>query len=709
MTSAGSALDSQVSAPARSAHDARIAHIAVVSFAVLVLELAFIRLVPAEVRVVSYFTNLLLFASFCGLGLGAILQSYRDLSWTLPIGLLSVAGYVAFARGLVIYDQTRQVHFWLEYEEVKGQAITIPVLPAVAAAFASCCLSFVSLGQKLARLMDAHPRLRAYGWDIAGSLIGTVVFALGSAFGAPPWIWPPLVAVLWLVVAQRSLAAYATCVAGAAFLLFGVRPSGSGTRQWSPYYLIDARPESGGLRVFVNSSFHQLAINFRDTDPKLAARNKALLAKFETPYRDYRARHFHPPERVLILGAGTGNDVFVALENQAKEVVAVEIDPVILQLGKSRNAARPYADPRVRTVNDDGRHFLRATRERFDLIIFGTLDSQTLLSGRANLRLDNFVYTRESIADARRVLADDGMLGMYYSVYPSWLYGRLLRTAAVGFGSGCALQTFGNAGLFNAVVLCTASGEASEGDPAVLQMSLQAEPATDDWPFVYLEHRTIAPIYLQSFALLVLLIAVIGLVVRKQYPGERARPEFFLLGIGFALVESAAIVRLSLLFGSTWVVNAVVFASVLATIFAANAAVLRGQAPRLLHAWIGVIVTLVINAVFPVQWLLSAPTAGRVAAAAWLVGAPMFYAAVCFSRLFASQRTTGLALGINLIGAMAGGGVEYLSMILGMSAIWWLAVVVYALAWLASRRAPVPQAATTSPYNNVRPVSALSD
>ena len=55
-------------------------HIAVVSFTVLVLELALIRQVPAEVRIVSYFTNLLLFASFFGLGLGAILQSWRNLS-----------------------------------------------------------------------------------------------------------------------------------------------------------------------------------------------------------------------------------------------------------------------------------------------------------------------------------------------------------------------------------------------------------------------------------------------------------------------------------------------------------------------------------------------------------------------------------------------------------------------------------------------------
>jgi hypothetical protein len=235
-------------------------------------------------------------------------------------------------------------------------------------------------------------------------------------------------------------------------------------------------------------------------------------------------------------------------------------------------------------------------------------------------------------------------------------------------------------------VLCTTSGEPGETDPSIVEMALRAAPATDDWPFVYLEQPTIAPIYLESFAMLVLLIAVIALVVRKLYPNEPARPEFFLLGLGFTLVESAAVVRLSLLFGSTWVVNAVVFASVLAMIFSANAAVLKQRAPRLGHAWIGVFVTLAINALFPLELLLSAPTLPRVAAAAVLVGIPMFYAAVCFSRLFARERATGLALGVNLVGAMAGGGLEYLSMIAGMGAIWWLAVAVYMTALLASRR-----------------------
>ena len=657
-------------------------HIAVISFTVLVLELALIRQVPAEVRIVSYFTNLLLFASFFGLGLGAILQSRRDLSWTFPVGLAMVAGFVWFAHGIVIYDEASAVHFWLQYADNEHRAITLPILPAIAIAFVSGATVFVGLGQKLARAMDDHPRLAAYGWDIAGSLAGTVTFAAAAASGVPPWVWPLIMAPAWaFIFAAPAWQRAALVVGGAVFATFAI--NGADTK-WSPYYLLQTGQRPEGLPVYVNSSFHQLALDFRSTTPELADMRRTMMAKFSIPYREYEKIKGQPPRSVLILGAGTGNDVYVALQNGAQRIVAVEIDPGILELGK-RNPSKPYEDPRVELVNDDGRHYLRATSEKFDLIVFGTLDSQTLLSGQANLRLDNFVYTRESIRDAQAALVPNGLIGLNYSVFRPWLYGRLLRTASEGFGPGCELRRLEDMFLFNTIILCsnarTVASEAQLESAAALAL-----PATDDWPFVYLERPTIAPIYLKAFALLGVLIAAAFVIVRRLHPGEPLRGEFFLLGLGFTLVESAAVVRLALLFGSTWVVNAVVFASVLAMIFVANAAVFRGRAPSLLAAWAGVVLSLAVNALLPLDMLLALPPFGRVTAAALLGGTPVFFAAVCFSRLFAREASTGFALGVNLIGAMAGGGLEYLSMVLGMRAVWWIAVCVYLCALLVSRR-----------------------
>jgi len=115
--------------------------------------------------------------------------------------------------------------------------------------------------------MDAHPRLLAYGWDIAGSLAGTIAFACAAAAGLPPWVWPPVLAIGWAIVfAEGPIRRAAVVCAGLAFLGFGLQ---SQATRWSPYYLLHAREDPVGLRVFVNSSFHQLALDFRSKDPAL--------------------------------------------------------------------------------------------------------------------------------------------------------------------------------------------------------------------------------------------------------------------------------------------------------------------------------------------------------------------------------------------------------------------------------------------------------
>ena len=95
-----------------SPHPARIA---AVSSLILIIELALIRLIPAEVRAVAYFTNLVLMATFFGLGTGCILQRARSIEWLLPIGLVLIFSFVWVGRGIVIHDAAKDVHYWLMY------------------------------------------------------------------------------------------------------------------------------------------------------------------------------------------------------------------------------------------------------------------------------------------------------------------------------------------------------------------------------------------------------------------------------------------------------------------------------------------------------------------------------------------------------------------------------------------------------------------
>lgn len=671
--------------PGREARN-RAWKIALISASVLVLELTFIRQIPAEVRAISYFTNLLLLAAFFGLGIGCILQEKLDLSWLLPAGVGLMWGFVRLTRGVVIYSESKEVHYWLQYSELGETAPHLPLFPLALAAFVIGAAPFVTMGQRLARAMNEQPRLRGYGWDIFGSLVGSVLFSVSAAIHVPPWIWPSLVLGLWaLFIEPRWVLRGATVLAGVLFLTLAQPLE---THHWSPYYLVQHQKEETGLRVWVNSSFHQFALDFETENPNIAPKVASVLQKFTIPYDVYRDLHGGvAPEKVLILGAGTGNDVHVALENGASEIVAVEIDPVIMQLGVEESPTDPYGDPRVRRVVDDARHYVRTAPERFDLVVLGTLDSQTLLSGLANLRLENYVYTRESFSEIHDLLEPGGMMASYYSIFASkapWVFGRLLATVQESFGADVRILGTQSQALFNTIIVAGAGIAEYQKIPA-LEPPEGVHILTDDWPYLYLERPTVAPVYLKLFASIVVLILLAFFLVRRIHPVRGLHGNFLLLGLGFTLMESAAIVRLALLFGSTWVVNAVVFAAVLVMIFISNLLVARGRAPSLHFAWAGLFASVLLMYLFPIELLFDVPAMARVLGASALVGLPVFFAGVCFSTLFSKQPTTGYALGINLVGAMAGGLVEYLSMLVGMKAVWLIVLCVYLSAFLFSR------------------------
>ena len=113
---------------------------------------------------------------------------------------------------------------------------------------------------------------------------------------------------------------------------------------------------------------------------------------------------------------------------------AVEIDPVIQQIGRRDHPDHPYADPRVTVHLDDGRGFLRKTERRYDLIIYALVDSLALHSGYSNLRLESFLFTEEAFREARSKLKPGGVFALYNYYRQGWVVGRLERLGETVFG-----------------------------------------------------------------------------------------------------------------------------------------------------------------------------------------------------------------------------------------------------------------------------------
>src|SRR5262249_39829941 len=119
----------------------------------------------------------------------------------------------------------------------------------------------------------------------------------------------------------------------------------------------------------------------------------------------------------------------------AAHITAVDIDPAIIAMGRRHHPEQPYRtdDGVVEVVNDDARSFFATTDQRYDLVIFSLLDAP-LQVGAANVHLDNFVYTRESLQRARDLLADNGVLVLTFERLRYFIPRRIARALTEVFG-----------------------------------------------------------------------------------------------------------------------------------------------------------------------------------------------------------------------------------------------------------------------------------
>ena len=182
----------------------------------------------------------------------------------------------------------------------------------------------------------------------------------------------------------------------------------------------------------------------------------------------------------------------------------------------------------------------------------------------------------------------------------------------------------------------------------------------------------------------VLLAFVLSAVVllRRLVPWKGSNSDsgqnmhFFLLGAAFLLLETRGITELSLLFGSTWVVNAIVIAAFLCMALLSNLVVMLYRV-RLSVAYGGVFVSTVLTTLFPYASLNAHPISYRIAIAGLLIALPVFFSGLIFSWSLCHCVNVPQALGINLIGSVVGGALETTVMIGGTGVLGPLALLLY--------------------------------
>jgi predicted membrane-bound spermidine synthase len=664
----------------------------------LFLELAVIRWQGTIFEFFAFYKNYGLLACFAGLGLGYALSRSQDgipLILTFPLlawqfGLLIALRYGLPNRPYSLEAIPFREQLNMGWTATLDQVGVIYLLLSVV--FLVTALAFIPVGQLCGRLMERKSQLSAYGLNLLGSVLGVLAMFLVSFLWTPPVVWFGLCFMTLLFFLARTprtlLPGVGLAMVALLTLAWPVNPLWN--KVYSPYQQLEIGYSKEGLMIIrAAGHYYQRVRNLSRpaveaaADPEL----RPIRDYYDLPYR------IHPgPNEIAIVGAGSGNDVAAALRSGAQHVDAIEIDPAILLAGKMNHPERPYDDPRVRPVVNDARSFLRTTNNHYDLVVYGLLDSHTLLSHASSVRLDSFVYTVEGLREARSRLKENGVLSLSFSVLNDDLGTKIYQMMKQAFGGKEPLCVFSRAE--GAVTFVQSKNGDLSIPPAVLSEASTAERSafyrdsgikvdvsTDDWPFFYMPHRVYPVSYLIVLGLILLLSFVLYASFFRERPAMPHLP-FFFLGAGFMLVETKAITEMGLTFGNTWQVIAIAIASILIMAFLANGIVQRFRVCSPFFPYLFLFASLAVG-----WWIAKAgglpPTAvGRIGTAVVLT-CPLFFSGIVFSTLLSAQSRISSVMSMNLLGAMCGGILEYNSMYFGFRFLYLLAIGLYAAALLS--------------------------
>jgi hypothetical protein len=666
----------------------------ILGYVTLFLELIFIRYLAGNIWNLGYFPNLVLLAVFVGMGTGFIF--HHHISDSLSKALLVVSTFLILLLIALVHFERPAVPGFSRVIGDFGGEIFYTATPRKSDQFSFAVFVlwflfvvsiFTLISQRTAKFFRLFAPLTSYTLDIAGSICGILSFMAVSWLQLPAYSWFLIVTPFFLMLQTnwkiRFLLLPVLLTTSWLAHLDDTRllsdPSYTGPMEvrWSPYQKVEYASESrSGTKdqIFVNGVYHQ---NMNTADD--------IRRSFYS--QSYYERQSHPElppyKSVLVIGAGSGNDVCAALIHGVEHIDAVEIDPVIAELGRKHHPAKPYDDPRVVVTINDARAFMTLTKHQYDLIVFALTDSLIKVSPMAQLRLENYIYTVDSIRRASQLLSPDGDL-LFYNLYRRpWLIDKIQTMIFQATGFQPRILSKRPDGF--AVLLV---GKHNRG----LKLPQEnIEPATDDWPFPYLKEKRIPEVYRIAMTIVAAIAGLLLIIVHRwrQERNEEVRLNikmaFLFMGIAFLLLETKSVIQFSLLFGTTWINSSLVFLGVLSLVLAANWTAAFCQNSRRI-IWIVYLLLMALcflALIYPLSNLLYLENRlFRFVAATLLTFSPVYFANLIFSLAFRDQKIAEHVFGWNLIGATIGGILEYTSMVLGYNLLAIIVAICYTVVFL---------------------------
>jgi hypothetical protein len=272
---------------------------------------------------------------------------------------------------------------------------------------------------------------------------------------------------------------------------------------------------------------------------------------------------------------------------------------------------------------------------------------------------------------------------MYNYYREEWLIDRLAGTASDVFDHTPCVDTFAGA---QAVVTVALDPVNQQCETAYVPSGAVIAPATDDRPFLYFKGDGFPSLYLWAIGGILLVSVIVLRTLGGTFRSMRPYADLFFMGAAFLLLETKNVATFAMLFGTTWLVNALVFAGVLVIVLAAVETERRIRTPSLPVVFAGIALSLAVAYVVRPDWLLPLPFVPRLVVAVVLAFLPIYLANIAFAKRFKEAADSQAAFAINIMGAIVGGCLEYAALLTGYGNLLIVVGVIYGLAFTLKPR-----------------------
>ncbi|MCC6859859.1 MAG: hypothetical protein IT158_14925 [Bryobacterales bacterium] len=395
------------------------AAVALTTLATLVLELALTRIF--SVVFYYHFAFLAISIALFGMGAGGVF-SYVVSGWKgklfHKLGLLSIANSLLVILALTVV--------LVQKEELGNWRLALVYFATALPFFVSGTILSLAIAETVERVD------RVYFFDLIGAAGGCLllvpllnhlggpnaVIAVAATFAAAAGIWLSMGGTAAGRVVTVGLALLLVVLIGinSRYNILNVRYAkgkkleGETFVKWNSFSRISIAPEKQSRipLIFIDADASTGIANF-DFE-KLTERDLRDLL-YQGPGLPYVIR---PAAKTLIIGAGGGWDAARALASGSKDVTGVEINPIIANTIMREKfpdmSRRLYFRPDVRIVVEDGRSFVRRSREKYQVLQATLVDTWASTAAGAFALSENNLYTTDAFHDYLSHLTDDGLL-----------------------------------------------------------------------------------------------------------------------------------------------------------------------------------------------------------------------------------------------------------------------------------------------------------